>query len=176
MSAETDLAYPQPTPEAIPASGMPGNSAQVQGDATPRQSAGTTPAPVTRVRPGFGAASVDLTEEEFKNPAVAKLLYQEIVRLDAELASAKPLAKSCADAEKTAAVLQERLNGQSATNAEREKNRTLGDVSLGGGMGIGCLILGLTPSLSLKAGPTAGLCVVGVLIICWGLFFRIVKK
>ena len=96
-----------PPPTAVPtpvASSSTAEGSQTQGAAVAEQSAGA-PAPAYRVRPGFGAARLDLTPQEFENPITAKFLYRDADRLEAELADAKPYVSRCAEVEKAAAVL-----------------------------------------------------------------------
>lgn len=135
-----------------------------------------TPAPATRVRPGFAAARLDLTAQEFENPITAKFLYREVERLDEELAGAKPFISRCAEMEKAAAVLGEKLVSRSKEDFEHGKNQTLADVCFGLGIGIGGVMLGLVPSFANATTIKIIFGVIGLLLIVGGVIVKVVKK
>ena len=106
-----------------------------------------------------------LTDQDLTSPGAQKLLLDELERVDAECELLRGYVTRFHDADKRAAVLEERLRTQTAL-----------EVAFGVGVGVGGAIVGLAPSF--WASPPRGYIALGVglLLVLGGTVARVVKR
>jgi hypothetical protein len=147
-------------PEALPADDASlSDMALVQISATPSTVA------TTGKRQAFRQIRRELKEGDLASSGVQKLLLEELERADAECEILKGYIQRYHDADKRAAVLEEKLRAQTAF-----------EILFGVGVGLGCGIVGLAPlfwDTSSKGPITLG---VGILLVLGSTLGRLVKR
>jgi len=105
-----------------------------------------------------------LTEEELKNPGVIKLILDELARVDTECDSFRGYVDRFHDADKKAAVLE-----------EKQKAVTSIEIAYGVGMALGGAVIGLSPSFWGKESQGIIALVVGAVLIIGAAIMRLKK-
>jgi len=119
----------------------------------------------TGKRQAFRDIRRQLQEAELTNPGVQRLLLEELERADTECEILQGYVQRYYEADKRAAVLEERLRSQTAF-----------EVLFGVGVSLGSAIIGLSPSLwdVTSKGPIA--LAVGIVLVARSTVARIVKR
>ena len=106
-----------------------------------------------------------LTDEDLASPGVQKLLLDDLERADAECDLLNGYVTRFHEADKRAAILEERLRTQTAL-----------EVTFGVGVGLGGAIMGLAPSLW-NTPPFGSLAIaVGILLSLGATVARVIKR
>lgn len=151
------------TPEAIVATqtGSPGG--QVTGAGPPLPQAPTTG------RQAFRGLRRQLTDEELANPGVQKILLDDLERVETECAELMKVEERYHQAEKRAAILEERLKSDRAI-----------EIFFGVGTALGGAIIGLAPYFweLFKPNHVPGYIAfgIGILIMAGATVGRMVKR
>lgn len=88
-----------------------------------------------------------LTEEDLKSQAVAKLILDELAESESECESLRGYVERYHEADKRAGVLEERLVGRDQVTRERARGRAGIDIIFGAGVGVASLLIGIVPNL-----------------------------
>ena len=144
-------------------------SGQVTGTSKPASPTSSSQTPPTGRRQALRDMARQMTDEEFKSPAVQKMLYDELERCEAERDELREYVKHFHEADKRAAVLEEKLRTSNAFE-------TLSSV----GMTVGGAIVGLAPlfwesSHLPNSYGTAALCI-GLILISGSAVAKFIKQ
>jgi hypothetical protein len=139
---------PGPIPVAGASSGVPPN----------------TVAP-TGKRQAFRDIRRQIGEQDLANAGVQRMLLDELEQAESECESLRGYVDRYHDADKRAAVLEERMRTQTAI-----------EVLFGVGVGVGGTVLGLTPVFWDKQPQGALMLVVGLILVIGSTIARVVKR
>ena len=155
----------QPTNDQSISPELPGSS-QAAGHPKVSDAAGQQ-APVTGRRPAFRDMRRALTPEELASSGVQKILYDELEKSEIESDELKDYVKLFHEADKRAAVLEEKLKTVSAI-----------EVFFGVGVGLGGTIFGLAPFFWTASSYIPGIIafIIGLLLIAGSCVARLVKQ
>jgi hypothetical protein len=138
---------------------------QATGEPTPLAASAGEATPPTGRRQALRDLRRQLTDEDLASPGVQKLLLDDIERADAECDLLSGYVTRFHEADKRAAVLEERLRTQTAF-----------EIAFGVGVGLGGAIMGLAPSLW-NTPPFGVLAiVVGLLLTLGATVARVIKR
>jgi hypothetical protein len=155
-----------PTPDSPKdESTTPEQKVELSGAALVVEQTRITAVATTGKRQAFRDIRRQLQEQELSSPGVQKLLLEELETADAKCDVLEGYVERFHEADKRAAVLQEKLTTQTAF-----------DILFGAGVGLGCAIMGLAPLFwdgSIKGPITLG---VGFLLVAGTTAARIVKQ
>ncbi len=116
-------------------------------------------------RQAFQNLRRQLTETELGNSGVQKLLLDQLDRADNECESLTGYVERFHEADKRAAILEEKLKTQNAF-----------DIIIGAGLTIGSLLIGLAPWLSDKTAKIAVCMIVGSLLVIGAVVARLFRR
>ena len=116
-------------------------------------------------RRSFARMRRELTDDELSNPAVQKMMMDEIDRLDREREDLLTYRDKFAETDKSCAILHEKL-----------KPKIAADVFFGGGTAIGSAMIGLAPSVWNVGVIGIALGALGVALLLSGILAKVVLK
>lgn len=148
-----------PTPEA------PKHGDSAQAPAVNAEPAGAATVATTGKRQAFREIRRELTDAELASPGVQKLLLDNLDRAESDCEVLQAYVERFHEADKRAAVLQEKLRTETAF-----------EILFTVGVGIGCAIIGLAPSFwdQSAKGPIA--LAVGIVLVTGSAAARVYKK
>ncbi|MBX3666451.1 MAG: hypothetical protein KF834_12265 [Burkholderiales bacterium] len=123
------------------------------------------PTPPTGRRQALRDLRRELTNEDLASPGVQKLLLDELGRADADCEILNGYVTRFHDADKRAAVLDEKLRTQTAL-----------EIAFGVGIGVGGAIMGLAPSFWDKQPLGYLTLTVGFLLMIGAIIARVIKR
>lgn len=157
------------TPENTPKEGQSGErqSTQASGVEVPVGGADATQTTVaaTGGRQAFLNLRRQLTESELANSGVQKLLLDQLDRADSECESLTGYVERFHEADKRAAVLEEKLRTQTAF-----------EIIVAAAIAIGSAIIGLAPSLWDKSSTGPITLIIGFLLVLGAVIARLFRK
>ena len=106
-----------------------------QREPTKAEAAAPSSVPATGRRQAFQDLKRQLTESDLANPGTQKLILDMLINAESERDDLKVYVAQYYDADKRAAILQEKLS-----------SHRLNEVLFAVGVGIGCAIIGLAPT------------------------------
>jgi hypothetical protein len=149
-----------PTP-----AGAPSSEAQKKGDVTPQISSGQSATVVSSRRQAFRDIRRQLSDDDLASPGVQKLLLDDLEQAEEQCEIFSAYIERFHEADKRAAILEERVRTQTAL-----------EVAFGVGVGLGCAILGLAP-LFWTDQPKGWLAIgIGALLTIGASIARVVKR
>jgi hypothetical protein len=125
---------------------------------------GSTIAPSSK-RQAFRNVGRQLTDEELTSPGVPKLILDELERTEADCEILKKYVEQYHDADKRAAILEEKLKTHNSI-----------EIFFGVGIGIGCTIIGLAPLFWNEQPKGYIALIVGALLTVGATVGRLVKR
>lgn len=151
QSAEHDLALDSPEADAPGSASAP--------PATP-----PTVAP-TGKRQAFRDIRRQLQETELANPGVQRLLLEDLERAEGQCDILQGYVARYHEADKRSAILEEKLRTQTAI-----------EIFFGVGLGVGCMMLGLVPSIwdATFKGPV--FLITGIILVVGAVGARVIKR
>lgn len=154
----------------IPVGPAQEGAGQVTGEPVSPTTASPTVAPTGR-RESLRNVGRRLSDEEMRSPGAVKLITEQWENAEIECESLKPYVQLFYQADKAAAVLQERLTTAIKIGTKIE-------IGYGVGVGVGGLIAGLAPLFWSERGWILGwVCfIVGVVLVAGGIAIRAVKE
>jgi hypothetical protein len=153
-----------PTPKT-PAAVTPGESDPDQSAVTEIRDVPVTSVATTGKRQAFRNIRRQLQEQELLSPGVQKLLLEELETADARCEILEVYVDRFHEADKRAAVLEEKLKTQKAF-----------EIIFGVGVGVGCAIVGLAPFFWDGSGRGPIVLAVGLVLTLGATTARIVKQ
>jgi len=151
-----------PTPSGAPSAE---SSQQTHGEGQPPTSSGHTATPISGRRQVFRDLRRQLSDEDLKSPGVQKLLLDDLEKAEVQCDIYSGYIERFHEADKRAAILDEKLRTQTAL-----------EVAFGVGVGLGCAIIGLAP-LFWTDQPKGWLAIaVGLLLTVGASIARVIKK
>lgn len=119
----------------------------------------------TGKRQAFRDIRRQLEEQELSSPGVQKLLLEQLETADSKCEVLEGYIERFHEADKRAAIFQEKLRGNTAL-----------EICFGTGVGLGCALLGMAPSLwdNTSKGPIV--LSMGILLVAGAALARIVKQ
>ena len=150
-----------------PTGETPALAAPTQGQATEVKPVATAgePTPPSGRRQALRDLRRELTNEDLASPGVQKMLLDELARADGDCELLNGYVTRFHDADKRAAVLEEKLRAQTAL-----------EIAFGVGVGLGGAIMGLAPSLWDKDPFGYLALIVGSLLIIGASVARVYKR
>lgn len=124
-----------------------------------------TTAPPSGRRLAFGEIKRQLSDEDLKSPGVQKLLLDDLERAESECEIMQGYIERYHDADKRAAVLEERVRSGTAI-----------EIMFGVGVGLGGTIMGLAPMFWSDQPKGYIALIIGGLLICGASIARMVKR
>jgi len=156
MTDEVPTPTELPSPEALP---------QTQGEAPPVVSGVQSATVVSGRRQAFRDLRRQLSDADLTSPGVQKLLLDDLEQAEAQCEIYSGYIERFHEADKRAAILEERVRTQTAL-----------EVAFGVGVGLGCAILGLAP-LFWTDQPKGWLAIgIGLLLTIGASIARVVKR
>ena len=138
---------------------------QAAGEPRPLATSAGEATPATGRRQALRDLRRQLTDEELASPGVQKLLLDDLQRADSECDLLSGYVTRFHDADKRAAVLDERLRTQTAL-----------EVAFGVGVGLGGAIMGLAPGLWTTPPYGTLAFAVGLLLMLGAIVARVIKR
>lgn len=129
------------------------------------QSESVAPTPLSSRRQVFGELRRALSEDDLSSSGVHKMLLDELERAEAECALLSAYVERYHEADKRAAVLEERARPQTAL-----------EIAFGAGLGLGGAIIGLAPLFWTDQPKGWIALLVGLLMMVAATIARAVKK
>jgi hypothetical protein len=138
--------------------------ADAPGPATAPPAVPVTVAP-TGKRQAFRDIRRQLQETELANPGVQRLLLEDLERAEGQCEILQGYVTRYHEADKRAAILDEKLRTQ-----------TVIEIFFGVGLGVGCMILGLVPSIwdATYKGPL--FLITGIILVVGATLGRVIKR
>lgn len=122
--------------------------------------------PQSKGRKAFSKLRRELSDEELSSPAVQRLLIDDIERLEKENGKLIDYQDLFHEADKTSAILKEKL-----------KTNIAQDIIFGVCLTIGAAIIGLAPSLWAPDKPHSSIAIAtGIILIIGGIASKVVKR
>lgn len=122
-------------------------------------------APPSGRRLAFGEIKRQLSDEDLKSPGVQKLLLDDLERAEGECEFMQGYIERYHDADKRAAVLEERIRSGTAI-----------EIMFGVGVGLGGTVMGLAPMFWSDQPKGYISLIIGSLLICGASIARMVKR
>ena len=138
---------------------------QAAGEPRPLAASVGEATPATGRRQALRDLRRQLTDEELASPGVQKLLLDDLQRADSECDLLSGYVARFHDADKRAAVLEERLRTQTAL-----------EVAFGVGVGLGGAMMGLAPGLWTTPPYGTLAFTVGLLLMLGAIVARVIKR
>jgi hypothetical protein len=138
-----------------------------QMDVEPEEPSGIEPSETVKPKSGrrsFSKLPRELSEKELASPAVQKMLVDEIERLEAECDDFSSYRPKFHDADKRAAILEEKFKGKISV-----------DILQTGCLTVGAAALGYAPSITTGQLSSWMVAVFGVVLVVAGLAAKAVK-
>lgn len=138
-----------------------------QMDVEPEESTGAPPSDTVKPKSGrrsFSKLPRELSEKELASPAVQKMLVDEIERLEAECDDLSSYRPKFHEADKRAAVLDEKFKGKISV-----------DILQTGCLTAGAAALGYAPSITTGHPSALMVAIFGVVLVIAGLAAKMVK-
>jgi hypothetical protein len=139
-----------------------------QMDVEPEEPLGLRPSESVKPKSGrrsFSKLPRELSEKELTSPAVQKMLVDEIERLEAECDDFSSYRPKFHDADKRAAVLEEKFKGKISA-----------DILQTGCLTVGAAALGYAPSISTEQPSAWMVAIFGVVLLVAGIAAKAVKS
>ena len=150
-----------------PSAAISGASGQAASSAAPTPMPSAEPVPLTGRRPALRNLAREMTDEELSNSGVVKLMLDELEQSVQECADLRAYVEKFHDADKRAAILEERVRPATAI-----------EVAFGVGVGLGGAVLGLAPFFWDKNRPHEAVVVVivGMILMVGATTVRVIKR
>jgi hypothetical protein len=143
---------------------LPSATGQVRGSDPAKPHDGST-APPTGKRQALRDLRREMNDDELSNPGVQKLILDELERADAECADLRTYITRFHEADKRAAVLEEKLKTEHSL-----------EITFGVGVGLGGAIIGLAPYFWDKEAQGILTLLLGAVLIFGATAARVVRK